>query len=380
MANIVRIPITNVYMHGDYTGRIMVGAKKTPLNVILDTGSSALAVDGHKYAPDLGGGDAPTQLAQTDSYGDGSSWSGAVLKTTVAAGTGSSVAALAGTNVAVAYEASSDMFGAADGILGLAYAPLDDAYQMPEPTWPKRYTAAQITSQGAAATIQPYLTQLAGAGVVSDRVAFYTLRSFVHEGGGANDPWNQGWMILGGGEESTDLYTGTFQIAKVLSDDWYNTNLKAIKVGGSAVHVPARPQQGMPSNSIVDSGTNSLNLGPKLLNAVISKFNASQQALLKASILEGNLVSVSDLGDLSTWPSLTFVLQGLAADVSLTVTAKNYWQVDAQKVGAAMTALSQGSDGLAILGLPLMNGYFTIFDGEADGGRGTINFAPIKTP
>jgi hypothetical protein len=101
---------------------------------------------------------------------------------------------------------------------------------------------------------------------------------------------------------------------------------------------------------------------------------------LKASILEGNLVSVSDLGDLSTWPSLTFVLQGLAADVSLTVTAKNYWQVDAQKVGAAMTALSQGSDGLAILGLPLMNGYFTIFDGEADGGRGTINFAPIKTP
>jgi hypothetical protein len=31
-----------------------------------------------------------------------------------------------------------------------------------------------------------------------------------------------------------------------------------------------------------------------------------------------------------------------------------------------------------ILGLPLMNGYFTIFDGEADGGRGVIRFATSK--
>ncbi len=51
-----------------------------------------------------------------------------------------------------------------------------------------------------------------------------------------------------------------------------------------------------------------------------------------------------------------------------------------QKVGAAAVALTQGADGLAILGLPLMNGYFTVFDGEADGGRGTINFATIKAP
>jgi hypothetical protein len=40
-----------------------------------------------------------------------------------------------------------------------------------------------------------------------------------------------------------------------------------------------------------------------------------------------------------------------------------------------MAAITQGQAGLAILGLPLMNGYFTIFDGEADGGRGVIRFA-----
>ena len=92
-------------------------------------------------------------------------------------------------------------------------------------------------------------------------------------GGGANDPLNQGWMIVGGGEESDDLYTGTFQTVKVLSDDWYSTNLKEIIVG-NADPIAARLQgpQGMPTNSIVDSGTNSLNLSAQLLQAVISKF------------------------------------------------------------------------------------------------------------
>jgi hypothetical protein len=37
-----------------------------------------------------------------------------------------------------------------------------------------------------------------------------------------------------------------------------------------------------------------------------------------------------------------------------------------------------GQPGLAILGLPLMNGYFTIFDGEADGGKGVVKFAKGK--
>jgi len=43
MANIARVPITNVYAGGDYTGLIQVGAKAQPMNVLLDTGSSALA-------------------------------------------------------------------------------------------------------------------------------------------------------------------------------------------------------------------------------------------------------------------------------------------------------------------------------------------------
>jgi hypothetical protein len=133
----------------------------------------------------------------------------------------------------------------------------------------------------------------------------------------------------------------------------------------------------MPSNSIVDSGTNSLNLGPLLLRAVLSKFSPGQQALLTASIFDNRLVPVSQL-NLATWPDITFILQGDSGDVSLRVSAGDYWQVNVEKVGAAISAITEGENGMHILGLPLMNGYFTIFDGEADGGRGVIRFATSK--
>ena len=375
---IARIPITNIYMGGDYTGRILVGPHQRPMNVILDTGSSALALDGRKYAPDFTGGEQSTTLAQTDSYGDGSTWTGAVITTSVAVGDGASAVSLPGANVAVAYTSADSMFRGADGILGLAYAPLDDAFKMPTDTWKTQYTDVQVRT-GTRTDLVPYLTQLQTAAVTSDKISFFTRRSFIHAGPNlASDPLNQGWMIIGGGEEQTDLFSGAFQSVKVLSDEWYCTNLRSIEVGASSP-IDARLQgpQGMPSNSIIDSGTNSLNLGQQMLQALISKFSAPQQALLRQSIA-GNLVSAADL-NLAAWPTITFVLEGDAGDVELAVPPSNYWQLDVEQVGMAMAAITRGQDGLAILGLPLLNGYFTIFDGEADGGRGVVKFAN-RTP
>jgi Eukaryotic aspartyl protease len=375
MATVVRIPITNVYADGDYTGVILVGPAKKPMNVLLDTGSSALALDGTKYTPDFANGDQSTDLAQTDSYGDGSSWTGAVIKSTLTVGSGTPSAALTGGNVAIAYDASANMFGKTDGILGLAYAPLDDAFQLPQDTSKHHYTSDEVRT-GTKHDLVPYLTQLAGTGVTSDKISFYTRRSFVHVGAGdVNDPLNKGWMIVGGGEESTDLYTGAFQAVKVLSDAWYCTNLKAVIVG-SAAPIAARIQgpQGMPSNSIIDSGTNSLNLAPQMVSAILSKFPAAQKTLLSKAIHKSELVPVANL-NLASWPTITFVLQGDAGDVRLDVPPSNYWQLNTQQAGMAAAAITVGQPGLAILGLPLMNGYFTIFDGEADGGKGAVKFA-----
>ena len=186
-------------------------------------------------------------------------------------------------------------------------------------------------------------------------------------------------MIMGGGDESTDLYTPPFQTVKVVSDDWYSTVLKAVIVGNSPpIAAGLQGPQGYSSNSFVDSGTMRLELDKLMWPAILSKFSGSQQELLKQS-MQGNLVSVNDLGDLSTWPTLTFVLQGDAGDVSLDVPPSNYWQVNTDEVGKAKAAIEEGDPGLTVLGLPLMNGYFTIFDGEADNGRGVVKFAKLKS-
>jgi len=380
MAKSARIPITNIYMGGDYTGQILVGPNKQPMNVILDTGSSALAIDGSKYKPTFIGGEKSTNLAQTDSYGDGSSWTGAVLNTPVTIGEGDSEVVLPDANVAVAYQASDDMFGQdTDGILGLAYAPLDDAFTMPDDTWKHQYTSNEVRT-GQSGVIKPYLTQLADESVVSDKISFITHRSFVHAGSNpATDPLNNGWMIVGGGEENTDLYTGTFQTVKVLSDDWYSTNLKSIIVGKtSPIAARLHGPQGMPSNSIIDSGTNSLNVSPQTLKAMLSKFPTAQRTLLTDSVMHGKLVDTTAL-NLAEWPTITFILQGETDDVRLEVLPSDYWQVNTDHVGAAAAAITPGEAGLVILGLPIMNGYFTIFDGEADGGKGAIKFATKKS-
>jgi hypothetical protein len=371
MAGAARVPITNLYMDGQYAATIRVGPGQKPMNVILDTGSSALALDASKYSP--AAGDQTTRLAQTVGYGGGGSgWTGAVIQTDVSIGSGAAKVTVTAANAAIAYQMTPKVFGRADGVLGLAYAELDVANAMPADTWGAKYPSAQVT-QGARTPLVPYLAQLAG--VTSDVFAFYTRRSAIHHGDGAADPLNRGWMIVGGGQECADLYAGAFQAVKVVSDEWWNTNLKAIVVGdGAAIPIAAGGVGSVPSNSIVDSGNPSLTFGPTLLGQVLAKFSAAQQAQLKASIA-GGAVATAGL-DLAAWPTITFILGGEAGDVRLGVAPGDYWQVNAPKVGQAKAALSGGGlDGGVVLGLPLMNSYFTLFDGEADGGRGAIRFA-----
>jgi hypothetical protein len=75
---------------------------------------------------------------------------------------------------------------------------------------------------------------------------------------------------------------------------------------------------------------------------------------------------------------LTFVLQGDPGDVKLLVKPENYWQMDAGQAGVVQSGLWLGSGAQSILGLPLMNGYFTIFDCSANHGLGVVKFAAIK--
>jgi hypothetical protein len=376
-AQTVRMSITNAYLGDDFTGTIYVGSQKTPCNVLLDTGSSTLAVDGNFYNVKKDKSAAITDIAQEVKYMDGSSWMGAVVTTGVTAG--SEGVLLAQVNVAVAYHETRTMFRGSNGILGLAYTQLNEAYTMPGPTIPPKYTYNEIQA-GRMKHIEPYFTELERKGLVANKFALYTRRSLTSQSTRKPlaDPLNNGFLILGGGEENTDLYSGSFQVAKVLHDTFYNTNLKSVTVGKSTPIVvnPPTKASGNPSNSVVDSGTTGLLLDQPVFNAILAKLDTTLTDLLRAGYAPMNKLNFAD------WPTITFVLEGaLGKDVVLEVAPETYWQTDSPKAGHA-TAVLYGDDGAgggsSTLGLPLMNNYFTVFDRSVDKGLGVVSFAKIR--
>jgi hypothetical protein len=370
----LRIPISNVLLENDYTGRIYLGAQRKEVNVLLDTGSSTLAVDHKSYDPRRDKKAKPTKLVQEVAYGDGSHWAGSVVRTDVAVSASARKIDLPGVPVAVAYHESAQMFGKAQGILGLAFRSLDDAVDIHQPTVPPRYTYNDIAA-GHKTFVEPYFMELERAGLVASKFAFYTRRSVVHASRNrAQDPLNNGFLIIGGGEEARDLYRGAFQTAVVLRDDYFSVNLKQVVVGRAgaiAVPRPTRQTQGYTS-AIVDSGTNGLELAPQLFDAILAKLSSGQVRLIRSRQVTSAEIALGE------WPVLSFILQGKDADIRLDVGPENYWQLDAWEKGTAACGLWRGSDEQSILGLPLMNGYFTIFDCSANYGLGAVKFARVR--
>jgi hypothetical protein len=403
----IRIPISNVYGGGDYTAPIYIGSKNVVANVILDTGSSTLAVTQSAYQAAADTDLRPTSFAQDILYGTGG-WAGPVINTTLNFGVQTQKVTLANAPMAVADLQEPNNFGAADGILGLAYNSLNTAYSAqsylsrhnvnppvtypwPFPTGVSKTGVTQLLRLLEAlpsAPIPAYFTQLAQNGVVANKFAFYTRRSMVHVtkaeetiAAAVADPLNQGWFILGGGEEQTDLFTGAFASVNVVADDYYNTVLKSVQVHGSAAvavkPLEAQYQKFMFSNSIVDSGTNSLALANDVYEAII-------RGITKVSAKFGKLVKASEVTEkdinIKKWPPITFTLEGAdGSDVALTVEPGTYWQFGAPTAGKASFAietLGASAPSQSILGLPLLNNYYTVFDRSATA-FGVVNFAKI---
>jgi hypothetical protein len=404
--NSIRIPINNVKGGGDYTGEIKIGSQGTVANVILDTGSSTLAVVPRVYKIAEDKNVTFTSYAQLVTYGTGG-WSGPVLQTTLSMGSDGTQASV-NTYIAIADEQLPHNLGPADGILGLAFNALNSAYDLtayltshnvnPPVTYPwlfpvKTSAAAlqqveQFLARMTEVDLTPYFTALETANVTRNIFAFYTRRSTPNmaSDNAEGDPLNNGIFVLGGGLDQTDLYTGQPLNVAVLDNLYYNTNLKSFKVG-SADPIPVAPlppsqAKTLVSNSIVDSGTNSLVLPSDLYQAVIAAFetlNGDFATLLRDATAQG-AVSQSSL-DLAGWPEISFVMQGQdGGDVTLTCAPTTYWQTDAPRAGYAMFQINDGGTfPVSILGLPLFNNYYTVFD-RTENPYGTINFAPIATP
>jgi len=235
--------------------------------------------------------------------------------------------------------------------------------------------------------IPPYFTELESNGITANKFAFYTLRSVPSLAGGgspADNALNKGFFILGGGEEQTDLFHGSFLSVDVVDDAWYNTNLTAIQVDGckpvNAAPLPTKFQQSMISNSIIDSGTNSLAVAQDVLTAILQSLNSLNPdfvQLIEQASKSRDGIPATQL-NLSKWPGISFILTGEnGQDVKLTCSPQTYWQVDSPKAGQAMFQINDMGSVQSILGLPLLNNYYTVFDRSLDS-YGAIRFAPIK--
>lgn len=367
---------------GDYVAQIELGPEKSIANVLLDTGSSTLAVWQDKF------GSAPvikTHYIQFVEYGTGH-WAGPVLKAQVGMGTGSHYIELPDAFIAQIQSGSNDghkQFYPADGILGLAYRPENLAADAgttsfpitqydSETKWNKLISAKGNSDPLPTLQLPPYFNQLVNAGDIANKFAFMTCRSLTrYSAEPATDPINKGWFILGGGEEHTELYTGQFQVVKEIADSkgqnkFYNINLTKVQVGNNPpVDVQPTSSSQFASNALIDSGSNTLGFTPGIYYHVLTHLGLKKP------------VKQSDLLDL---PTLFVTFEGVTAQpVTLAIKPQTYWQIDSLTANSSegqtsLRIVESTTDGLNIFGLPLMNNYYVVFDRSVEQ-TGVVKFA-----
>jgi hypothetical protein len=376
MPDPVIMPIDILTTGKQFTATIAVGANATPLKMLLDTGSSTLAASRAAYNPDADTNATHTNLLQTAQYG-ATAMTGAVINTSliIAGADPASAVTLAAAQLAVTYDTRPDNFAGADGIIGLAYKSLENAFLMPADTWQTQYSAGQ-TYLGTQADVPTLFDQLATANLCSNKFAFGVRRSLkcAAQADPAADPLNTGIFVAGGGAERTELYAGALTSVAVVHEKYYNTNLLAIQVGSEpaiAVSPPAASSLAA-SNSVIDTGVFMLLLSQPVYDLVVASFAAINPVFadqLKSYAANGSNSGDQAPIDLAAWPTLTLTFQGVGGDAVLTVAPPDYWQFDALAKGQAFVTICGDNNaygGLSFLGLPLFCDKYVVFDRAAD--------------
>ena len=406
----IRIPVTNVYAKGGYTARLFVGSQRHAVNLILDTGSSSLVIHDNHYDPLQDSHLTGTALVQDVQYGKGG-WYGPVVQTSIVAGLHGHHAELDGVSVALASQTQVASFLEADGILGLAYTALDGAYDLtgfltehnvsPCETFPyvmqhKTQNVSEYThflNQYPRTHIAPYFTRLEESGAVANQFALLTHRSSIYHTQ-THQPaekvlahhLNHGLFVLGDPLLHCDLYTQPIKTVAVLHDKYYNVNVKSIRVGdGDPIPGPVlddKHVKGYCTNGIIDSGASAIVMPQAIFDEVkrqLIAYNKDFAPLLSPyDAFTGEETGIdADLLDLSQWPPIYIRCQSTTDEsVTLTLSPDTYWQIHAPAHGKAAFKLCYlpGWPNQVILGLPLLNNYYTIFDRSA-GATGEIHFA-----
>ena len=406
-ASPIHLDTTLGWAKGGYTVRVELGSGRSPANLVLDTGSSTLAVCRTAYAPEQDAALVATPWAQDIQYGNGA-WAGPVLRSSLALGEGRHARRINDALFAL-IETPGQPFRQADGIFGLAYRELDPAHDLtsllaqrgvaPPLSWPWPLTGdaaalrAEILQQPRV-DITPAFSALEEEGVVRDQFALTVPRAVVHVAGEglsdhalAADPLNRGVLVMGGGPEAQSLYHGAFQDIRIVHDLYYNANLRGLRVGDGPL-VPAPPLADsdvarLGSNAMLDTGSSFLVLEASLhaavmaafaahdprLPALVERFNAAfqhQQGLPNHAVVHAD------------WPDLHLHLESpQGGDTVVRIPASHYWPHNALHAGQSLFLLMAALPHFprqSILGLPLFAGRYAVFDRRA-AGLGTVRLA-----
>jgi hypothetical protein len=412
----LRLPTSLAYARGGYSVPLALGSEGACVNVLLDSGSSSLAVTARRYAPDRDTTLAATAYAQQITYGKGN-LAGPVLRSQVGVGDRDQrrdVDAVAFTYV----EGEPPyFFRDADGIFGLAYKHLNAAHDLtamlqaegrdPALTWPWPYAGLDTTQQTQfydalrqqpRRELEPLFGALETHGVFADVFALTVRRAVAHVLDDAataeqlhGDPLNRGTLVLGGGAECQDLYDGAFADLRVVHDVYYNVNLLSLQVGDQApIAAPAldpRYVAGYASNAIIDTGSSFVMLEGTLYDAVIAAFGV-HDARLPDLVTRFNDAFANNQGlpndaiRYADWPALHLRFEAPGGgETCLRCEPDHYWQRNGLYAGQSLFLLLRQVPGWAnqsVLGLPLLCDRYCVFD-RSDGNTGRIRLARAAT-
>jgi Eukaryotic aspartyl protease len=404
--NHIELRTTLAYAKGAYTVEIKIGSQEHIANVLLDTGSSTLAVLPLAYDASHDTSLMATTLAQSIAYGVGT-WAGPVLKTKIAFGDKQHARVLPDTEIAL-IKSSAQNFRDADGLLGLAYRKLNKAHDVsallqeknisPTLTWPWPFDTSDSQNLSTFKTelhaqplvnLTPCFSALEEEGIVSDRFSMLIKRALTHVLDDAStieqlaaDPLNEGVLVLGAGEECQHLYEGDFVAVKIVDDLYYNANLIAVQVGDRPqIPAPAldeKYQKNYASNAIFDTGSSFLVMEASVYDAMLSDFSSYDEhfpELIKQfrEKFKTEHGIPNDAVKTQHWPKLHFYFESPSGHpIKLTCTPGRYWQRNALHAGECFFMLMRQLPkwpNQSIIGLPLMSEHYCVFDrrGNNDG-------------
>ncbi|MBL8296889.1 MAG: A1 family peptidase [Rhodanobacteraceae bacterium] len=412
----LRLSTSLAYARGGYSVALSLGSEGDSVNVLLDTGSSSLAVTKERYKPQRDSLLSPTPYAQRINYGKGR-LAGPVLRTHVGVGDrderrGVDAVALTYVEGEVPY-----FFRDADGILGLAYRHLNTAYDLttlleadghnPALTWPWPYAELDASAQAEffeqlrqqpRLALQPLFSALEAHDIFADVFALTVRRSVAHvldEDASTEqlhgNPLNRGTLVLGGGEECQDLYDGAFADLRVVDDIYYNVNLLSVQVGDQdpipAPKLEEKYTAGSASNAIIDTGSSFVMLEGTVYDAVIAAFGVHDPRLPEL-VTQFNDAFANNRGlpnsaiRFADWPVLRLRFEAPdGSETCLRCDPSNYWQHNGFYARQSVFLLLRqvpGWPNQSVLGLPLMADCYVVFD-RSNGEHGRVRFARAQT-